>query len=205
MNTNRERRTYHWSKDLRIAINIGGNARKPWVELVAGLYQSLAGRDLGSQSHAFRAFGIIVYGIRSTTHIIRHRPHLFIRICKTISQHNRSKVDMFDSRVRGKSQIFICLVNHAGEIRSIYPAITLCSDMEWLRRIFRESVQKQLQERVDVFTGCRGVGNCCAIVSIGIANIDWLVEENNVEMIVPGVGVVTGVNCGTFFVDGARA
>jgi hypothetical protein len=112
---------------------------------------------------------------------------------------------MLDSLIRSKSQIFVCLVNHAGEIRRIYSSIALCSNMEWLRRIFRESVQKQFQERVDVFTGCRGVGHCCAVVSIGIADVDWLVKENDVEMIVPGVGIVTGVDFGAFFVDGARA
>jgi hypothetical protein len=32
-----------------------------------------------------------------------------------------------------------------------------------------------------------------------------LVKENDVEIIVPGVGIVTGVDFGTFFVDGARA
>lgn len=43
------------------------------------------------------------------------------------------------------------------------------------------------------------------MVRIGITNIDWLVKENDVEMIVPGVGIVTDVDFGTFFVDGARA
>jgi len=112
---------------------------------------------------------------------------------------------MLDSRIRSKGQILICLVNHAGEIRGIYSAITLCSNMEWLRRIFREFVQKQFQERVDVFTGGRGVGHCCAIVPIRIANINWLVKENDVEMIVPGVGIESGVDFGTFLGDGARA
>jgi hypothetical protein len=32
-----------------------------------------------------------------------------------------------------------------------------------------------------------------------------LVKENDVEMIVPGVGIVTDVDFETFFVDGARA
>jgi hypothetical protein len=32
-----------------------------------------------------------------------------------------------------------------------------------------------------------------------------LVKENDVEMIIPGVGIVSGVDFRTFFVDGARA
>ena len=65
--------------------------------------------------------------------------------------------------------------------------------MEWLGGILGETVEEKLHERVNVLpcnrTGVYGV----AILIVGVTDLNWLVEEDDVGVLVPTVWIVCRV------------
>jgi hypothetical protein len=55
--------------------------------------------------------------------------------------------------------------------------------MEIKLSIFRELLEEQLKEGIDILGG--GIGVAGTIITIGITNVQRLVQENNVGIVIP--------------------
>lgn len=84
----------------------------------------------------------------------------------------------------------ILLVDYASNIWGICATITFRSKMEWQIRVLRELVQEQLKECIYIFPSCGAIVHRGPVVGIGEAVVDWLIEEDDVGVGVPAVGVV---------------
>ena len=98
-------------------------------------------------------------------------------IGETVADEDRLKIDV--TLLVGK--------NLRGENWDIVTSIRLSSNVEVLLSVLGELLEEERQERVDVLTGCDGVGDGGA--GVGVADVDWLVEEDDGGVGVPGVWV----------------
>lgn len=87
-----------------------------------------------------------------------------------------------------------------GEDGDVVSGIGFAGDVEVLVGVFRECLEKEGEEGVDVFTGGDGVGDGGA--AVGEAGVDGLVKEDDAGVGVPAVGIWDNVKV---FVDGRRA
>jgi hypothetical protein len=78
--------------------------------------------------------------------------------------------------------------------------IRFSSNVEVLLRVFWELLEKESKECIDVFTRCNGVAD--RATTVRVANIDWLVEEDDRSVCVPGVWIVVKLK---FRIDGRWA
>jgi hypothetical protein len=62
--------------------------------------------------------------------------------------------------------------------------------MEIKVSIFREFLEEQLKESVDILGSSIGIAG--TITAIGITNVQWLIQENNVGVAVPRILVENG-------------
>lgn len=97
----------------------------------------------------------------------------------------------------------VLLVDDRGDVRRIRAAIALCGDVEWLLGVLREAAEEELEERVDVLARDGSGADGCALVCVREADVDGLVEKDDVGVGVPGVLVIG--NVGTAVGNGARA
>jgi len=72
---------------------------------------------------------------------------------------------------------------------SISTTITLCSEVERLLRVFGESVQEKLQKGIDIFPSELARIHLAAIFGIRETDVNGLVEEDDIGMGVPAVGI----------------
>lgn len=100
---------------------------------------------------------------------------------------------MLESRDRRNPQLLIFLVDDVGEVRGVRSAVALGSNVEWLFGILREPVEEEFQECVDIFTCNRAGIDRSTVISVRVTNIDRLIEEDDVGMAIPAVGVACGV------------
>ena len=74
-------------------------------------------------------------------------------------------------------------------MRCISTAITLCSKVERLLRVFGETVQEKLQKDIDIFRSELARFHLAAILGIRETDVNGLVEEDDIGMSVPAVGI----------------
>jgi len=65
--------------------------------------------------------------------------------------------------------------------------IGFSGNMEVLLCIFWELLEEKSEERVNILASCDGVAD--RATTIGVTNIDWLVEENHRSVCIPRVWV----------------
>ena len=85
---------------MSIAIKQSGYASQPRVEIITGFDEPLAGRNLGSQCHAFRTLGITVNGVRTFANIVCNCAHLDVGVCLSVRKDERLEVDLVESWLR---------------------------------------------------------------------------------------------------------
>lgn len=90
--------------------------------------------------------------------------------------------------------------NLGSKDRDIVASIGLASDVEVLLGILRELFEEQGQQGIDVLASSYSIADGRATVRV--ANVDWLVQENDRGIRVPGEFIVNGLDLG---VDGARS
>jgi len=64
-----------------------------------------------------------------------------------------------------------------GEDRNVMASIRFSGNMEVLLCVFRELLEEKGQESVDILASSDSVANRAA--TVGVADVDWLVEEDN--------------------------
>lgn len=89
------------------------------------------------------------------------------------------------------------------DVRRVRPAVALRGDVEWRVGILGEAAKEELEEGVHVFAGDRTRVHGGTRVGVGEADVDGLVEEDDVRVLVPGVLVVGYVR--PIIRDGARS
>ena len=75
-----------------------------------------------------------------------------------------------------------------GEDRDVVASIGLSSDVKILLGVLWELLEEESQKGVDILAGCDGVGHGGA--RVGVADVDWLVKEDDGGVGIPGVWVV---------------
>jgi len=147
--------THEGSEELRIAVGCGRYTGKLGVEVVAGLDQPLARRDLGPQSSALRTVGVAIDWVWSIANVVGNRAHLGIRIRQSVRKDNGCKVDMFELGVWGGLELLVGLENDVGKIRGVSSAVALRSNVEWCLGVLWVSVQEEFEEGINIFAGNR--------------------------------------------------
>ena len=187
---------------LAVAVQCSRNAGETTAILVARVNQSLAGRNLSTETLALRTIGVVVYGIGTVTGKFGNSCILDIRIRDTISNHYRRKIDPQHALNWSKFELLVLLVDDRSKVRYICSTIALCRKMEGCLRIFGVTVQEEFQERVDIVS-CNGTGaNRGTVVRVRKSNVDGLVQEDDVGVRVPRVRVV--FQSLSFFINSAR-
>lgn len=158
--------THEGPEELRIAIGHGGHTSKPGVEVVAGLDQTLAGRNLGPQSSALRTVGVVIDWVRPITNVVGDRAHLNIWIGQSVRKDNGCEVDVFELRVGGNLELLVGLEDDVRKIRGISSAIALRSNVEWCLGVLWVSVQEEFEEGINIFASDRRCRDSRAIFSI---------------------------------------
>jgi hypothetical protein len=79
-----------------------------------------------------------------------------------------------------------------GKDRDIVASVGLASDVEVLLGIFRELLEEQGQQSIDVLASSNSVANTAAAVRV--TNVDGLIQEDDRSIGVPGVVVVDKLN-----------
>lgn len=148
---NKRMHTHEWSEELRITVGHGGHTGKLGVEVVAGLDQPLARRDLGPQSSALRTVGVIIDWVRSIANVVGNRAHLGIRIRQSVRKDNGREVDVFELRVGRDLKLLVGLEDDVRKIRGISSAIALRSNVEWCLGVLWVSVQEEFEECINIF------------------------------------------------------
>jgi len=185
--------THERSEELRIAIGCGGHTGKLGVEVVAGLDQPLARRDLGPQSSALRTVGVVIDWVWSIASVVGNRAKLGIRIRQSVRKDNGCEVDVFELWVGGDLELLVGFENDVRKIRGVSSTVALRSNMEWCLRVSWVSVQEKFEEGINIFAGNGRSRYSCAIFSIRIADVYGLVKENDICMGIPAVWVVSDV------------
>ncbi len=72
--------------------------------------------------------------------------------------------------------------------------------MEVLLCVFWKLLEEESKECIDVLACCNGVAD--RATTIRVANVDWLIKEDNRSVCVPGVWIVVKLQ---FRVNGRRA
>lgn len=163
---NKRIHTHEGSEELRIAVGRGRHTGKLGVEVVAGLNQSLARRNLGPQSSALRTVGVIIDWVWSIANIVGNRAHLDIWIRQSVRKDDRREVDMFELRVGGGLELLVGLEDDVRKIRGISSAVALRSNVEWCLGVLWVSVQEEFEECINIFARNRRSRYSCAIFSI---------------------------------------
>lgn len=101
-----------------------------------------------------------------------------IGVSQTVADQNRLEVDV----------AILVREDFRGEDRNVVAGVAFTSDVKVLPGILRELLEEQRQQRIDVLTGSGGVADGAAAVRV--ANIDWLVKEDDGSVAVPGVRVI---------------
>ena len=92
---------------------------------------------------------------------------------------------------RGSSgKCLVLLVDDGRDVWRVRPTVALRGDVERCVCVVREAAEEELKEGVHVFTGDGARVNGRALVSIGETDVNWLVEEDDIGVLVPGVLVV---------------
>ena len=116
-----------------------------------------------------------------------------MRVGDAICEDDAHEVNVLDMWHRRKCGLFVLLVDDRDDVGCIYAAIALHSNMEGHAHVFRLVLQEELDERVDIF-GCDRAGvHRQAVIRVGVADVDGLVEEDHVGVHVPAVLVVCDV------------
>ena len=168
--------TLVWTDHSVVTVDGGWDTGPDRLRLVALLDQRLAARKSVIHGLALRL------GEHSwvTTFSAGHWAVVLVldeAIGKAVTNEDRLQVDV----------ALLVSENLRGENRNVVASIRLSSNVEVLLRVLWELLEEERQERVDVLTGCDGVGDGGA--GVGVADVDWLVQEDNRGVGVPGVWV----------------
>lgn len=88
--------------------------------------------------------------------------------------------------------------NLRSENGDVVTGVRLASNVEVLLSVLRELLEEQGQKSIDVLASGDSVADSAA--TVGVADVDWLVQENHRGIGVPGVVIVDSLNLA---VDGA--
>lgn len=101
------------------------------------------------------------------------------------------------------SQLLVLVVDDITDVGDVSTGVRLARDVERQLRVLVEALEKELEESVDVLSCDWRVVDVVAIIRIGVADIYRLVEEEQIGVVVPRVGVVD--NALATVGDGARS
>ena len=132
---------------------------------------------------------VVIDGERALAKVLGNGELLNVWIRYAVTKDHGSEVDMLESRYRSNRKLFVGVVDHLRNVRSVCPTITFRCDMERLSRILGESVEEKFKEGVNIlashWTGVDGL----AVVGVGISNVDGLIQKNDICISIPTVRI----------------
>jgi hypothetical protein len=172
-----------------VTVDRGGDANPGALAVVARLDHALA--TVQGVVHGLTGALVNNSGVASVT--ASHRAVVLVlskAISETVTDQDRLEVDV---------ALFVGedLRSHDGDVVT---SVGLASNMEVLLGVLRELLEEQCEESVDVLGSSNGVADRGA--TIGVANVDGLVKEDNRSIVVPGEVIVDGLD---ILADGAGA
>lgn len=180
---------------LAVAVHSSRNTDQARVIVIASFCESLACRYLGPERLALWSFGVIINRVWSLTDVIRYRSHLDIVVGHPVTKHDRREVDSNECVVgtgrRRQRGLLVLFVNHARDVRRVCATVTLGCEMERKGRVFGETGEEEFEERIHVLARDWAGVDGTPVLNVGVSHIDGLVEENNVGIRVPAVGVLS--------------
>ena len=146
--------------------------------------------SLASPRYALWVIRIVKYGVRPFAQPFSKRGKLDVWIGKSVCKDYRCQVEPPQSWEGLGLQSLVSLVNNRGRVRDVSPSVTLPGHMEVRIGIFGEPREEELEERVHVFarlqTPVHFLSTC---ILVGEPNTDGLIDEEDVEVLVPTVRV----------------
>ena len=110
-----------------------------------------------------------------------------------VTKHDRCEVNSNERVVgdgrRRQRDLLVLVIYHARDVRRVCATITLSCEMEWQGSILGETGEEEFQERMNVLPRDWAGVDGTPIFDVRISHIDGLVEEYNVGIRVPAVGV----------------
>jgi len=164
-----------------------------------GAYLSLA-----SPRNALRVVRVFKDRVRPFAQPLSKGGELGVWIRKSVRKYHRCQVKSSQPWDRLGLQSLVVLVNDRSRVRNVSPPVALPGHMEVRIGVFGEPREEELEERVHVFTRLPTPVDIWPIcVLVGEPNTDGLVDEEDVEVLVPAVWVPGNVL--PFIRDSARS
>jgi len=146
--------------------------------------------SLASPRYALWIVRIVEYRVRSFTQPFSECGELDVWVWKPVRKDDRCQVKSPQPWDRLDLQNLVVFVNNPGRIWNISPSVTLPSHMEVRIGVFGEPEKEYLEERVHVFACLQTpVDFRSTRVLVGEPDADWLIDEEDVEVLVPTVWV----------------
>lgn len=191
---------------MAVAVQSCRNADQARAIAIASFYEALACRYFGPERLALWPFWVIINRVWSLAKVVRYRGHLDIVVGHPVTKHDRCEVDSNKCVVgtgrRRQSYLLVLVVNHARDVRRVRAAVTFSREMEGKGRVFGETGEEELQERIHVLARDWASVDGTSVLDVRVSHIDGLVEEDNIGVRVPAVGVLG--RAGAVIGDAAR-
>lgn len=177
------------SEDLVVAVDRGRHAAEPALAFVAAADHGLAARQgvVHGLALAFTQDSIVATFATSHGAVVRV---LAVGISQAVADQDGLKVDI----------AVLVRENLGGENGNVVAGVTFTSNVEVLLSILREFLEEQRQQRINILAGSSGVAD--GVATVGVANVDGLVKEDDGGIAVPGIRVVLELDV---VIDGRRA
>lgn len=162
---------------LIVAVNGGWHTAEPALTLVAASNHGLTSGQgvVHALALALAENSIVATVTAGHGAVVRI---LGVRIGQAVADENRLQVDV----------AILVRQNLGREHRDVVTSIRLAGDVEVLLGILRELLEKQGQQGVDILASSTSIADCVA--AVGVADVDWLVKENDGGIAVPRAWVI---------------
>lgn len=177
------------SKKSVVAVNGSGNAHPGALAVVARLDQRLATRK--SVVHGLA--GALIQNSWVTTVTTSHGAVVLVlsqTVSEAVTNKDRLEVDV----------AVLVRKNLGREDGNVVASVGLSGNVEILGGIFRELLEEQREQGVDIFASGNSVAD--AGTTVGVSNVDRLIQEDHRGIGVPREIVVDNLD---FLVNGARS